>query len=213
MDEPTVELGEEAPGAADGGVQRHVLAGREAVQRDVQVVHSGTGHRDLSADEHQERVLQALTDRHVVCPAVLRCLMARGVRPASEYATSVVRLFPDYAGTVIWFIGPIAYGETRLDAGLVADLQAWEASYYAGLTSDYSWRSPDVEAHFNKLGAGLARRLADQIGDQFQVQYAFDEAHRRVSGRRASAQPKGCCCFPAAGRSGTRGMDAATRRR
>ena len=121
--------------------------------------------------------------------------MARGVRPASEYATSVVRLFPDYAGTVIWFIGPIAYGETRLDAGLVADLQAWEASYYAGLTSDYSWRSPDVEAHFNKLGAGLARRLADQIGDQFQVQYAFDEAHRRVRAAGPARNPKAAAAF------------------
>lgn len=121
--------------------------------------------------------------------------MARGVRPPSEYATSVVRLFPDYAGTVIWFIGPIAYGETRLDAGLVADLQAWEASYYAGLTSDYSWRSPDVEAHFNKLGAGLARRLADQIGDQFQVQYAFDEAHRRVRAAGAARNPKAAAAF------------------
>ena len=138
--------------------------------------------------------------------------MARGVRPASEYATSVVRLFPDYAGTVIWFIGPIAYGETRLDAGLVADLQAWEASYYAGLTSDYSWRSPDVEAHFNKLGAGLARRLPTRSGisSRSSTPSTRPTVGSELPGQRATRR---LLLLSSSWPIGTRGMDAATRRR
>ena len=52
--------------------------------------------------------------------------MANGIGAVSEYATTVVRLFPDYAGSVIWFPGPVSYDETQLDSQLIADLQTWK---------------------------------------------------------------------------------------
>lgn len=96
------------------------------------------------------------------------------------YATSVVRLFPGWADSVVWFPSPVAYADTHLDASLVADLVEWERSFYAGLGPDLSWPSPQLEADFLAVGARLARRLADQIGDEFQVQHDTAAGHRLV---------------------------------
>lgn len=106
--------------------------------------------------------------------------MTRGPGSTSEYATSVIRLFSGYAGSVIWFSGPVAYEDTRLEHDLVVDLRSWDAAYYAGLTSDDEWQSPDVAGRYYRAGARLARRAAGQIGDDFQVQYDQGDTHRRV---------------------------------
>jgi len=50
--------------------------------------------------------------------------MVKRVGAVSEYATTVVRLFPDYAGSVLWFPNPVPYEETLLDAHLITDLRA-----------------------------------------------------------------------------------------
>jgi hypothetical protein len=113
----------------------------------------------------------------------------------SEYAPSVVRLFPDHAESVIWFQGPVPYEDTRLDPRLVADLQTWDASYYAGLTADYTWRARGVESAFLAEGARLARRLADQIGDDFQVEHDLGEVHRRVRGAGPPRNPEAAAAF------------------
>lgn len=107
----------------------------------------------------------------------------------SEYATTVVRLFPGHAESVLWFSSPVPYEETQLDVQLLADLQAWEASYEAGLTSDRSWRSRELETRFHAEGARLARRIADQIGDDFEVEYDLRESHRRVRGAGPARNP------------------------
>ena len=39
---------------------------------------------------------------------------------------------------MIWFTTPVPYEETHLDDQLVADLAAWDRSYYTGLTPDLS---------------------------------------------------------------------------
>ena len=72
-----------------------------------------------------------------------------------------MRMFPDYAGTVLWYGGgPVDYEEAHLPAGLVAYLEAWEASYYAGLDEAMEWRSRDLE-----LGlCGLGRRACPSSG-------------------------------------------------
>jgi esterase/lipase superfamily enzyme len=80
----------------------------------------------------------------------------------SEYATTVVRLFPDYADSAVWFRSPVPYQKTRLDARLIAELQAWDASYCAGLTCDHEWRTPELAAQFYPEGARVARLVADQ---------------------------------------------------
>lgn len=106
--------------------------------------------------------------------------MTRGVGSVSEYASSVVRLFSGWADSVVWFSGPVAYEDTRLDHALVADLRTWDDAYYAGLTSDYDWRDPALAAQYYRAGARLARRVAEQIGDDFEVQHDLGDAHRRV---------------------------------
>ncbi|GAB2572056.1 hypothetical protein [Microlunatus antarcticus] len=121
--------------------------------------------------------------------------MVRSRVGVSEYATSVVRLFPDYAESVIWFRGPVPYEDTRLDPRLIADLRAWDASYYAGLTADLAWRAAGVEAAFHAEGARLARRLADQIGDDFQVEHDLGESHRRVRGAGPPRNPDAAAAF------------------
>lgn len=120
--------------------------------------------------------------------------MSERLRPVSEYATTVVRLFPDYAESVIWFSGPVAYEQTRLDADLVADLRAWDASYYAGLT-DHEWSSPELAARHLRAGARLARRVADQIGDAFEVEHDLGSTHRRVRAAGPACNPAAAAAF------------------
>ena len=121
--------------------------------------------------------------------------MVRGMGAVSEYATTVVRLFAGHAESVIWFSSPVPYEETQLDIQLIADLQAWEASYYAGLTSDYSWRIPGLGAGFLADGARLARWFADQIGDDFQVEYDVGQSSRRVRGAGPARNPAAAAAF------------------
>lgn len=116
----------------------------------------------------------------------------------SEYATSVVRLFPDYAETPIWFMEPVSYEKTRLDARLVRDLQTWDATYYAALARATSWSQPMAGVEYITQGALLARRIAEQIGDQFQVEHrAPQEPHqlRRVRSSRAAGNPQAEAAF------------------
>jgi hypothetical protein len=88
-----------------------------------------------------------------------------------KYATRIVRMFPDYAESVIWFSDPVAYEESRLTADLVAELRSWDARYYTGLTEDFKWRSQETLHTFNRDGLALAHRVAAEIGSSFEVQY------------------------------------------
>jgi len=119
----------------------------------------------------------------------------RRVRPVSEYATSIVLLSPGHTRSVICFSEPVPYAETQLDPPLIAGLRTWGASYSAGLAPDYSWRSPTAEARFWATGARLAQRLADQIGDAFQVQYDVGRTQRRVRGAHPARNPDAAAAF------------------
>ena len=121
--------------------------------------------------------------------------MARVMGAVSEYATTVVRLFPGHAESVIWFSSPVRYEQTHLDERLVVDLQTWEVSYYAGLTPDYSWRTPGLQTRYLAEGVTLARRLADQIGDDFQVEYDVGQSSRRVRGAGPARNPAAAAAF------------------
>jgi hypothetical protein len=97
------------------------------------------------------------------------------------YATRIVRVFPDYANSVIWFSDPVGYDETRLSEGLVARLMAWEASYYSGLTENLEWRSPDLLHLLSSEGLELARAVAHEIGPEFEVEYRSFEDVRATA--------------------------------
>lgn len=94
------------------------------------------------------------------------------------YDTRIVRVFPDYADTVIWFSEPVPYPETRLSDGLVAQLSAWEASYYANLDEDFRWRSLTALHQFSSDGLERARAVAAEIGPEFEVEYhSFEDTN------------------------------------
>ncbi|RFA13234.1 hypothetical protein B7R22_13790 [Subtercola boreus] len=95
---------------------------------------------------------------------------------AAEYLRTVVRVFPDYAGTVLWFAaGPVLYDEAHLTEGLVAEMVRWEAAYYASLTDFFEWRPGTDPSAFDEQGLRLAKRLAEELGDAVEVEYH----HRR----------------------------------
>ncbi len=80
----------------------------------------------------------------------------------------VVRLFSDYAESVIWAPHPIDYADLGLDGELTEELRAWDAAYYAGL-DDYEWKDPAARAAHTAEARRLGRRLAGVLGDEFLV--------------------------------------------
>lgn len=116
----------------------------------------------------------------------------RAERVRDERGPSV----PGLCESVIWFMSPVSYEETQLDAELVEDLIDWDRSYYAGLTSERSWRSRALETEFAAAGLRLARRVAAQIGDEFEVEhYAVDGTRERVRGRGPARNPDAASAF------------------
>ena len=117
--------------------------------------------------------------------------IVRGMAPYKQ--SEVVRMFPDCAGTVLWYGGgPVGYEDAHLPAGLVADLQAWEASYEDGLDDEMEWRSRDLEKAHAVRGAELARRVAKALGSAFVIQ--GDGGGRRLKDRGILLILTPCCC-------------------
>jgi hypothetical protein len=92
--------------------------------------------------------------------------------------THLVRMFPDYADSVLWLDGPVDYGESGLSEQLVADLREWEEACYASPTRR------DVQQT-----QSLARRVAAELGSRFAVEYDAaedtDDVRRVTSARPA----------------------------
>jgi hypothetical protein len=106
------------------------------------------------------------------------------------YATDVVRVFPDHAGSVIWFSEPLPYAETRLTPDLIAQLEDWEAQYYAALDADLRWR-PSVSLHgFSARGLELARGVSVELGPCFAVEYRSFEDRKAVTRLRSEHPAK-----------------------
>ncbi|MBX0300782.1 hypothetical protein K2F54_12440 [Cryobacterium sp. 1639] len=112
----------------------------------------------------------------------------------------VVRLFPDYAGSVLWFPHPVDYTVSCLDGGLVTDLIRWEIDYYDALDADFQWRTPAHAADFTAAGVALALRLALQLGSGFDVEFASYEpgvTTRRFRSELAPDNPRAAAAFTA----------------
>jgi hypothetical protein len=113
---------------------------------------------------------------------------------------AVVRLVPDYAGSVIWFPYAVDYAVTALDPSLVADLIRWEIGYYDSLDEDFGWRSPPLARAFTAGGVSLALRLAVQLGAGFDVEFASYEtgvAPRRFRSVFPADNPSAAAAFNA----------------
>ncbi|MCI0159251.1 hypothetical protein KNO15_21325 [Leifsonia shinshuensis] len=108
---------------------------------------------------------------------------------ASDDDYSVIRVFPDYADSVMWFIiGTVSYDESCVSDTLRRDMEAWESHYCQAMGDDLVWRSPDDEKYHVAEGRRLAESLSVEVGHAFEVEY-FDEGDRKVrvrSDERAS---------------------------
>ncbi|PCC41507.1 hypothetical protein CIK65_17340 [Brevibacterium aurantiacum] len=91
--------------------------------------------------------------------------------------TTTVRMFPDYADTVLWIVFPIDYEDTDLSPDLVSQLDAWEQSYYEALDADFNWKSADAARAFTQTGIDLAGQVANELGEEFVVEFASYEHH------------------------------------
>lgn len=118
-------------------------------------------------------------DTSVVDSSAPAAVIADSARPAGRI---VIRIFPDYANTVLWLVGPLPYEDALLTPELTAALQEWEASYYAALTPLEEWRSLSLAAAFTATGSALAQRLADELGTGFAIEFHSYEprAPRRI---------------------------------
>lgn len=97
------------------------------------------------------------------------------------YATDVVRVFPDHAGSVIWFSEPLPYAETHLTPDLIAQLEDWERQYYAALDADLRW-CPSASLHyFSARGLELARAVSVELGPRLAVEYRSFEDREAVA--------------------------------
>ncbi|TFC56186.1 hypothetical protein [Cryobacterium sp. TMB1-7] len=126
------------------------------------------------------------------------------VSESTSSSAVLVRLLPDYAGTVLWCPHPVAYAATQLDAALVTDLIRWEIDYYDALTEDFGWRTPELAAEFTATGIRLAMRLAVQLGSGFDIEFASYEAGvatRRFRSECPADNPRATAAFTLLARS------------
>ena len=97
---------------------------------------------------------------------------ARRFEESAQASREAIRIFPDYAGSVIWYdmIGPVPYEETHLSTDLIADMEEWEANYYRSVSDHYSFKSKRAEREHITRGLEVARALSEEIGDVLPVE-------------------------------------------
>lgn len=109
-----------------------------------------------------------------------------------------MRLFPDYAGTVLWFAGPVDYQLSGLTPELVDELRDWEQFYYDVLTPELDWSSPELAHQYTVKGNHLAGRVADELGDGYEVEFRSYEPgapRRRFRGTGHALNPWAVAAF------------------
>jgi hypothetical protein len=108
----------------------------------------------------------------------------------SEYATLVVRLFPDYGESPIWFaIGYVTYERAQLSEALESDLREWDESFYRDHDDHSRWNTPQAGEVFVQRGLELAERLSVELGDTFVVEADTDVRGHRKKRFRSTRAP------------------------
>lgn len=97
------------------------------------------------------------------------------VHSAEDASLRTIRMFPDYAHTVLRVGTPILYRDTGLSNDLVAQLKEWEEFYYDSLDSGFSWVPESAARTFTGEGERLARMVAAEVGPQFDVEFSSYE--------------------------------------
>ncbi|MGO4493022.1 hypothetical protein AB4Y86_13180 [Arthrobacter sp. 2YAF22_2] len=120
------------------------------------------------------------------------------MKTPAEDRCPTVRMFPDYADTVLWFDDPVDYDLAGLTQGLVRDLRVWEQSYYESLTPDLDWKSAELARRFTVEGNRLARRVADELGDGYEIEFTSYEKNvpaRRFRGTGPALNARAAAAF------------------
>jgi hypothetical protein len=96
---------------------------------------------------------------------------------------------------LLYWGSPVPYQNSGLEDDLIAELQAWDTSYYDRAEAEADGRSPaSMDAH-RAEGARLAQRVADALGSAFSVE--FDQ--RLVQSRHRPTSPDAAAAFKAHG--------------
>ena len=123
-------------------------------------------------------------------PGRAHCLQYhRHMKPSESPKRTVVRLFPDYGDTVLWLDGPINYDVTDLTDDLVNELRDWEQFYYESLTPGFNWKSSDRATKYAAEGHRLAQRVADELGDGYEIEFRSYEENARTHRFRGAQSP------------------------
>lgn len=120
------------------------------------------------------------------------------VHRPEDASPRTIRMFPDYADTVLWISMPIDYEDTGLSGVLVAELKSWERSYYDSLDSDFEWVTATAERTYTEEGVRLARLVAAEVGPQFVVEFSSYEVGAETVHMRAehsAVNPKAEAAF------------------
>jgi hypothetical protein len=141
----------------------------------------------LARDLHYRQMARA--QRKSASPILRRASRRRG-RQGSER----VQLRPAWADSVLLYWGSsVAYEHSGLDDDLVAELEAWDTSYYDRVNTGGQWRSAAAHDAHRIEGARVAQRVADALGRAFAVE--VDE--RIVQSRHPPASPASAAAFEA----------------
>ncbi|MFJ5955955.1 hypothetical protein ACIQC5_08340 [Paenarthrobacter sp. NPDC092416] len=119
---------------------------------------------------------------------------------SEEPGRAIVRMFPDYGDTVLWFAGlPVDYEVAGLTEALVRSLKDWEQSYYDSLTRNLEWKSAELAGKYAAEGVRLAQLLADELGEAYQVEFKYFEHQAQVRRFRGgvAANVKAAAAFDA----------------
>ncbi|ASN39732.1 hypothetical protein [Paeniglutamicibacter terrestris] len=113
---------------------------------------------------------------------------------------AVIRMFVDYADTVLWLDGPIDYADTALSVELVAALRAWERDFYASLNGDHEFRTAGLALVHSAEGQRLAQRVAREVGHGFVIDRQGENrpaSIRLLRSDHPATNPEAARCFTA----------------
>ncbi|MFD1714003.1 hypothetical protein ACFSBZ_05925 [Amnibacterium flavum] len=121
-----------------------------------------------------------------------------GEADVADHLRSTIRISCGYAGTVLWFVGgPVDYPDSGLSDQLCDDLAEWERVYDEAMVPDFAWGSIDKERAHSEEGLRLARVVAEEVGDAFEVEVDDPDSSDsgRIKGVGQGANPAAAAAF------------------
>ncbi|XBH21334.1 hypothetical protein V5R04_14150 [Jonesiaceae bacterium BS-20] len=82
-----------------------------------------------------------------------------------------VYLSPNYCDTADTLEDLVYHASSGLSGDLLSDLRWWARSYRDLFDENQVWKSPDHMRAFKQTGTALARRIADELGSEHEVEF------------------------------------------